>query len=233
MKNAVITGANRGLGFHTAKALAEKGYHVVITARSQAKADAAANELSTFGSVEGREMDVSGDQSVNAFFDWYFDTHGSLDVLVNNAGAIFERNGDGYLDPNKIPADVIAQAFNTNTLSVHRTIQRAMPVMNENGYGRIVNVSSGMGQLSDMGGGHTAYRLSKVAMNALTKIWQVEARGDVKVNSICPGWVKTDMGGENASRDIEEGISGIVWAATLDADGPSGGFFRDGERIDW
>jgi NAD(P)-dependent dehydrogenase (short-subunit alcohol dehydrogenase family) len=90
-----------------------------------------------------------------------------------------------------------------------------------------------MGALSDMGGGYPAYRVSKAALNALTRVFHAEARGNVKVNSVCPGWVRTDMGGGGASQSVEEGSAGIVWAATLPDDGPSGGFFRDGKSIDF
>ena len=108
-----------------------------------------------------------------------------------------------------------------------------VPKMNAAGYGRVVNVSSGMGGVADMGGGYTAYRASKAALNAITRVFAHEARGDVKVNAVCPGWVRTDMGGPNANRAIDEGIAGIVWAATLPADGPHNGFFRDGVAVDW
>jgi NAD(P)-dependent dehydrogenase (short-subunit alcohol dehydrogenase family) len=112
-------------------------------------------------------------------------------------------------------------------------IQHALPAMNSHGWGRIVNISSGMGQLSEMGGGSVAYRLSKTAMNAITRFANAEAKPNVKINSICPGWVRTDMGGASAPRTLEQGASGVVWAATLPDNGPSGGFFRDGKAIAW
>ena len=155
-------------------------------------------------------------------------------MLVNNAGAMFERTGDkwdvGVLD---VPADVVGTAYNTNTLGAYRMMLHALPMMNEAEYGRIVNVSSGMGAVGDMGGGYPAYRLSKAALNAASRVFAHEARGNVKVNCVCPGWVKTDMGGTGATRELDEGVSGIVWAATLPENGPSNGFFRDGEAIDW
>ena len=102
------------------------------------------------------------------------------------------------------------------------------------GYGRVVNVSSGMGSLSDMGGRSLGYKASKTALNALTRVLAGEVKGEgIKVNAVCPGWVRTDMGGPSASRSLEQGASGIVWAATLPEDGPSGGFFRDGKPLDW
>jgi NAD(P)-dependent dehydrogenase (short-subunit alcohol dehydrogenase family) len=225
---AVITGAGRGLGLETARGLAAKGYRVVITARTKT---AVARGLKGLGSEgDGRILDVQSDASVDAFFDWLMKTHGRIDVLVNNAGRLYDGYSDGLAasDPK-----TILEAIDNNALGALRTIRRALPVMNEAGYGRIVNVSSGMGQLSDMGGGSPAYRLSKVAMNAITRIAHAEAKGDVKVNSVCPGWVRTDMGGSSAPRSVEQGAAGILWAATLPKSGPSGGFYRDGKKIEW
>jgi len=155
-------------------------------------------------------------------------------VLVNNAGAFFE--GTQARDPVRafdVPAATVAAAFDANALGAYRTMQRAVPLMNAAGYGRVVNVSSGLGGLAEMGGGYPGYRASKAAMNAFTRIYHAAAGPNVKINSVCPGWVRTDMGGPNATRSIEEGIAGIVWAATLPDDGPSGGFFRDGKPIPW
>jgi NAD(P)-dependent dehydrogenase (short-subunit alcohol dehydrogenase family) len=226
---AVITGASRGLGLETARGLVARDHHVVLTARTQ---DAVSAGLAALGDPEadGRILDVADDASVAAFFDWLFDRRGRIDVLVNNAGRSFRGFGGGVAD---FDAATILEAVDNNALSAFRMIARALPEMNRLGYGRIVNVSSGMGQLSDMGGGAVAYRVSKTAMNAITRIAHAEAGKNVKVNSICPGWVRTDMGGQSATRSLEQGASGIIWAATLPPDGPSGGFFRDGKRIEW
>lgn len=225
---AVITGASKGLGLETARGLAAKGCHVILTARTD---KAAAHGLKALGSEgEGRALDPADDASVAAFFDWLLKAHGRIDVLVNNAGRLYDGFADG-LDSSDVKT--ILEAIDNNALSALRTIRRALPVMNEAGYGRIVNVSSGMGQLSDMNGGGLAYRLSKVSMNAITRIAHAEVQGDVKVNSVCPGWVRTDMGGAGAPRSLEEGVAGILWAATLPKSGPSGGFFRDGKKIEW
>ena len=226
---AVITGASRGLGLEVVRELAAKGFHVVLTARTQEAIDAGVAHLKG-AVVEGRILDAADDGSVAAFFDWLEGAHGRIDVLVNNAGRDYGGFSGSFED---WPAEEIAAAVDNNALSAYRMIVRAVPLMNAAGHGRIVNVSSGMGQLSEMGGGAIAYRISKTAMNAVTRIGHAEADGDVKVNSVCPGWVRTDMGGEAAPRSVEEGAAGIVWAATLPADGPSGGFFRDGEPIDW
>ena len=143
---------------------------------------------------------------------------------MNNAGII--ASGE--------EVDRLREAFETNTLGAYRTIQALARGMRERGYGRIVNVSSGMGQLSDMGGGNPAYRISKTALNAVTRIFANElADTGVLVNSVCPGWVKTDMGGAGAQLEVEEGVETIVWAATLPDGGPTGGFFRNKQPIPW
>ena len=234
---AVITGANRGLGFAAARALAQKNYHAILTARSQEKTDKAVNELKSEGlEVEGIVIDVADSKSVSSFFDWLEKTHGRLHVLVNNAGVLSIRGGSvnqAASNMHNTEAEVILSVFENNSLSAYRMIQKALPLMQKGDYGRIVNVSSGMGGLTEMGGGYPAYRISKAAMNAITRFVSQEVSGNIKINSVCPGWVKTDMGGSNASREIDEGVAGIVWAATLGDDGPNGGFFRDGKSILW
>jgi NAD(P)-dependent dehydrogenase (short-subunit alcohol dehydrogenase family) len=235
---SVITGGRRGLGFAASEKLARMGYQVVLTARDQAGADAAASKLSAEGlAVRARTLDVASDESDEQFFDWLDGEYGRLDVLVNNAGTIFENTkaGEGFEPPAvfKVKTAVLKRAFDNNALGAYRTLQRALPVMNANGYGRVVNVSSGAGGLTEMNGGVPAYRLSKVAMNAVTRVFHAAAGENVKVNSVCPGWVRTDMGGPEATRGVDEGVSGIIWAATLPSDGPSGGFFRDGKPIAW
>lgn len=221
MKTAVITGAYRGLGFATAEALAKKGYKVFLTARNIEAGKKAAQTLNAKGlNVEFRELDITSEKSIQSFCE----KMPQVDVLINNAG-IFDDKRDG--------ASVL-KSFTTNTLGAYLLIENILPKMIKNKFGRIVNISSGMGALTDMNGAYPAYRISKTALNAVTALLADENKGkNILINSVCPGWVRTEMGGENADRSIEEGIAGIVWAATLPDDGPTGGFFRDGERIDW
>ncbi|MCG8015843.1 MAG: SDR family oxidoreductase [Candidatus Thiodiazotropha sp. 'RUGA'] len=231
---AVVTGANRGLGFETSRQLAQLGRHVVLTARDEALGSAAAEQLLQEGlDVEFFPLDVSNSESISALASYLSDKYDDIDALVNNAG-IFpdpppsdERSSILNADP-----DSIQQGFMINTLAPLRLCQALIPHMH--GEGRIVNVSSGMGQLSDMNGCCPAYRLSKTALNAVTRILADELQQTrIKINSVCPGWVRTRMGGDEATLSVEDGVKGIVWAATLSDDGPSGGFFRQGEAIPW
>jgi NAD(P)-dependent dehydrogenase (short-subunit alcohol dehydrogenase family) len=227
MRVAVITGAAKGLGLETARQLSELGLRTVLTGRTDTALAAAAASIP---GAEWHALDVADDASVATFFDWLERSHGRLDVLVNNAGRIYGAHRRTLLDTD---AATVAEAIDNNALGALRMMQRALPMMGRHGYGRIVNVSSGMGALTDMGSGSVPYRVSKAALNALTILAAHEAPTGVKVNAVCPGWVRTDMGGPGASRDVASGASGIVWAATLPEDGPTGGFFRDGRPIAW
>jgi NAD(P)-dependent dehydrogenase (short-subunit alcohol dehydrogenase family) len=222
-----VTGANRGLGLETARRLGLEGYRVVLGARDAAKGEAAAAELRAAGiDASALELDVTApDVAALAALE--------ADVLVNNAGIIPESGlaSRSFFD---VPPDVVLGGFENNTLGAYRVTQAVVPGMRERGFGRVVNVSSGMGQLSDMNGGSPAYRLSKTALNALTRIVADEVEGEnILVNSVCPGWVRTDMGGPHARLSVEDGADTIVWAATLPDGGPTGGFFRKREAIPW
>lgn len=231
---AIVTGAYRGLGRETCRQLAGRGYTVILTARREPEGGAAARELQGAGlDVRFHPLDVTDEQSVRTLARFARDSFGRIDVLVNNAG-IFPAGTPGAGGDSAFDADLdgVRRGFETNTIGPLRLCQALIPLMQ--GKGRVVNVSSGMGQLSDMNGCCPGYRLSKTALNAVTRIFADELKDTgVKINSVCPGWVHTDMGGPEAPLDVEEGARGIVWAATLPDDGPSGGFFRHGERIDW
>ena len=231
---AVVTGAYRGLGRETCRQLAAAGYRVLLTARRETEGREAAEALQAQGLDVGfHPLDVADDASIRQLAETLSNDYGRLDVLVNNAGIFPAGNpasgGDSVFDAD---LDGIRRGFEINALAPLRLCQVLIPLME--GRGRVVNVSSGMGQLSDMNGCCPGYRLSKTAVNAVTRIFADELQNtDIKINSVCPGWVKTEMGGPEAPLSVEEGARGIVWAATLDDDGPSGGFFRHGEPIDW
>lgn len=235
-KVAIVTGASRGLGFATSEALARMGYKVIMAMRSPDKAQADINKLKMKDlDVTAMKLDTSNEKSIETFVNEFKREVGALDVLVNNAGIFIDDEDGGNSDVFKTKSSTITKTFATNTLGPFLLTQKLIPMMMGDGYGRVVNISSGMGQLSEMNTGYAAYRMSKTALNVVTKVFSEETKdkGDILVNSVCPGWVQTDMGGRSATRTIDQGIKGIVWAATLPKGGPTGGFFRDGERLDW
>ena len=231
---ALVTGAYRGLGLETCRQLSRAGYRVILTARDEQTGREAVERLNADGgTVSFFPLDVKDPKQISALADHVQAAFGRLDVLVNNAG-IFPDAPPDEAASSALRADpaTLLEGFETNTLGPFRLCQALIPLMN--GEGRIVNVSSGMGQLSEMNGCCPAYRVSKTALNALTRLFADELQQTgIKINSVCPGWVRTQMGGEQAPLSVEQGAEGIVWAATLPADGPSGGFFRHGEPIDW
>ncbi|HBS27741.1 MAG TPA: short-chain dehydrogenase [Gammaproteobacteria bacterium] len=233
-KIALVTGANRGLGLQACKVLAELNYHVLLTSRNKDKGIKAADDLRNQGfNVIFHPLDVTDADSIQVLAAFVQKQYSRLDALINNAG-IFPDAGKGQ-PSNSIfdtSLDTVRAGLETNTLGALAMAQTFIPMMRGNG--RVVNISSGMGQLSDMNGCCPGYRLSKTAINAVTRIFADELQGtNVKINSVCPGWVRTDMGGANADRPIEEGVGTIIWLATLPDDGPSGGFFRDKQLIPW
>ncbi len=238
-KTAVVTGANRGMGLATVQALAEKGYRVVLTARKKADAEQAAKRLVDDGLlVIPHQLDVTDEESIAALAAFVEKELGRCDVLVNNAGGVFETFDHDHPEQHaaalKATTQSLQDSFETNALGAFLVSKALLLLMQREGYGRIVNVSSRMGQLSTMAGGNVGYRASKAAMNAFTRVLAAETKGDgIKVNASSPGWVRTDMGGEDAARSIAEGIDTTVWLATLPDDGPTGGFFHDRKPIDW
>lgn len=234
---AIVTGANRGMGLEVSRQLAQQGYHVIMTARDAAKGAAALEELLAEDlDVNLRKVDVIRTEDCLSLAQYVQKEHKGCDVLVNNAAILPESGSDTTgrypSHPLRIPPSSIMEILNVNTLGALRMIQAFAPLLREDA--RIVNVSSSMGQLSNMGNAHLGYRMSKTALNTITTMFaNVLATKNIKVNSVDPGWVQTSMGGEQAPRTIKQGAASIVWAAALPPDGPTGGFFRDGERIDW
>ena len=225
---ALVSGGNRGIGLEIVRQLAERGLTVVLGSRDGEQGRAAAAGLS--GGVVVRQLDVADPESVDRLSHSVEEEFGRLDVLVNNAGITNDEGQRG------VDADLerVREALETNLLGAWRLCEAAIPFMRRIGYGRIVNISTGMAALEDMGGGSPGYRVSKTGLNALTRILASELCGSgILVNSVCPGWVQTDMGGSRAPRPVEEGAEGAVWAATLPNTGPTGGFFRDQRPVPW
>jgi NAD(P)-dependent dehydrogenase (short-subunit alcohol dehydrogenase family) len=234
-KTAVVTGANRGIGLEVSRQLAHRGFHVIMTARELKAGGLALKQLQAEKlPVELRKLDVNSSDDAQALARHLRETHRPVDVLVNNAGILPEASGSGARSSNplKVSPVTLMEIFNTNTLGAVRLIQALAPLMPKGG--RIVNVSSGMGALHDMGEGYLGYRLSKTALNAVTRVFAAELddRG-INVNSVCPGWVKTDLGGKQATRSVEKGAETIVWLAVAPDIADSGYFWRDKRKIEW
>jgi len=227
---ALITGANRGLGRETARQMLALGYRVIMTARDPGAGEKVAQELSGQGEVRFYPLDVTDPAQIDAIRDFVRQEYGRLDALVNNA-AILQDEGQSLLD---LSPELLRLTLETNSLAPLWLARAFLPLMLAQNYGRIVNVSSGMGRIGELNDYSPAYRLSKLLLNGITRILAEAVRGkNVLVNAVCPGWVRTDMGGPGASRSLEQGAKGIVWAATLPDGGPQGGFFRDGKPVAW
>ena len=227
-RTALVTGASRGIGLAVSKALARAGVRVVLTGRDPLATREAAEAIrAAGGDVTAIGLDVADQAEVAACAERLRGDGERVDVLVNNAG-VYE--GASLLST---PADVLRASFETNFWGAVWTCRAFVPAMIERGYGRVVNVSSGYGTFAEGLEGPAPYALSKAALNALTLRLAGEVRGDVKVNAACPGWVRTRMGGTGAPQSVEEGADTIVWLATLDREGPSGGLFRSRRRIEW
>jgi NAD(P)-dependent dehydrogenase (short-subunit alcohol dehydrogenase family) len=228
---ALVTGANRGIGLEVCRQLASRGFRVFLSARDDAKARAAAGKLEKVGKVEPLLLDVANAESIQLAAAEVKKRYGYLNVLINNAGI----NYDTWQTAEKADIDrTVRETITTNLLGPWRMCQAFLPLLRQSGAGRIVNVSSESGSLANMGAGPPAYQVTKAGLNALTRTLAGELRGArILVNAVCPGWVATDMGGAGAPRSVSEGAAGIVWAATLPDNGPTGGFFRDGKPLPW
>lgn len=226
---AIVTGANRGIGFEVVRQLSQNpDIQVLMAVRDTAKGHEAL-QVGGLSNVAVAALDVSDSDSIQAFCRQTAAQWGRADILINNAG-IFQDRTPGL----SAPVEAVLDTFRTNTFGPLMLMQSLIPLMRRYHYGRIVNVSSGLGALHDMGGGYLSYRASKTALNAITRILADEVQGKgILINAVCPGWVQTDMGGKGAPRSIEQGADTILWLATLPEDGPNGGFFRDRQAIEW
>lgn len=228
---AVVTGGNRGIGFEICRRLAGEGLKVVLTARDEGQARQSSEKLSRFGlDVVPGLLDVTDAAAISRLAGSIERDLGGVDVLINNAGVFLDRQHAGL----NLPLGTARQTLETNLLGPWALCQALVPMMKRHGYGRIVNVSSGLGAMSEMAGGYPAYRLSKLGLNGLTRVLADELRGtNVLVNAMCPGWVQTEMGGPNAPRPVAEAADTAIWLATLPDGGPTGKFFRDRRQIPW
>jgi NAD(P)-dependent dehydrogenase (short-subunit alcohol dehydrogenase family) len=227
---ALVTGANRGIGFEVCRQLASRGFAVLLTARDFAKAETAARKLGNIGAVEPLLLDVADAHSTKKAATEVASRYGYLDVLVNNAGINYDT---WETVENADINGIVMETITTNLLGPWRVCQAFLPLLRKSHAGRIVNVSSESGSLANMGAGPPAYQVTKAALNAMTRTFAGELRhAHILVNAVCPGWVASDMGGAGG-RPIADGAAGIVWAATLPGDSPTGGFFRDGKPLPW
>ena len=233
---ALVTGSNRGIGFEIAKQLAIKKIQVILTSRNSANGEAAVRKLARDGvkKVVAMELDVSNQVSVDSLLDEVEKAFGRLDILVNNAAILIDRED---IVASNAELEIVKATLETNLIGAWRMCRAFIPLMRKNGYGRIVNVSSGAGEFEYMatsGGYWPAYSLSKASLNALTVMLASELKGtNILINAVCPGWVRTDMGGSNATRSVEEGAATPVWLATLPDGGPTGYNFFDKKQINW
>jgi NAD(P)-dependent dehydrogenase (short-subunit alcohol dehydrogenase family) len=223
---ALVTGSSRGIGFEVAKQLAARDYRVIVTSRAQKSAEAAAAKIG--GDVFAHALDTSDAASIRELAAWINGEFAQLDVVVNNAGILLGQ-GMSILDT---PSETFEKTMRTNALGPLLVTQAVAKLLGRSKAARVVNVSSGAGQISSMTSYAPAYSISKAALNAIT-VMLANALPHARVNCVDPGWVRTDMGGRNATRSVEEGAETIVWLATLPQDGPTGGYFHDRRRIPW
>jgi len=229
-KIAVITGANRGMGLATTIELAKNNFHVIMVGKNLSSLENETELLKRQNlNVEYFLADVSITDDCHNLIHYVQTTYDQIDILINNAGIYVEE-----VNCTKTESHIFESTLNVNTKAPYILIKGFLPLMIKQNYGRIVNVSSQLGSIDGVSAHCLSYSVSKAALNILTKIFAEEVKTkNIKINSICPGWVKTDIGGKNAPRSIKEGIDGIIWAATLSEHGPSGGFYHDKKLIPW
>ena len=232
-KVALVSGGNRGLGLETCRQLAALEFQVYLGSRNL---DAGREAVDSIGDerVQAIKLDVNSQADVDAVAREIEYGPGHLDVLINNAGIMIDSNMGRSPDILDTDIDIIDKSLRTNTLAPIRLINTMLPLMERVNDARIVNVSSGMAQLSNMGGQYPGYRISKTALNAVTRIFAAELDpSKFRINSLCPGWVRTDMGGDNADLPVEEGVDTAIWLATSNHAKGTGGYYRNRKQIDW
>ena len=234
-RTAFVTGANKGIGFEVARQLAREGFRVFLGARDQEAGKAAAEKLNQEARKAGNEqvnflrIDIAKPESIQRAAEEFARQSDRLDALVNNAGILLDEDKDVLA----LSAEMFQTTLRTNTLGALLVAQAFLPFLRKSDNPRIVNVSSGGGQLADGADGWApAYCISKTALNGAT-VQLAAALPDFAVNSVCPGWVRTEMGGTNATRSIAEGASGIVWLAAEAPQRETGKFWRDRKVIPW
>lgn len=225
----LVTGGNRGIGLELCRQLSARGDTVILGSRRLDSGEAAAASVAGSGAIIAKQLDVTNADDSAAVAAWLDAEYGRLDVLINNAAINYDTH------QNVINADLaeVRDTFETNIFGAWAMIQAMLPLLRKGHSPRIVNVSSGAGELASMTGGTPAYSLSKLGLNGLTMMFASRLRGDgILVNAVCPGWVATDMGG-SGGRPVHLGARSVLYAVDLPDGGPTGGFFRDGKRIDW
>ena len=231
-KIALVTGANKGIGLEIVRQLAKAGFRVFLTARDRQRGEEASKTLQQDGmSVEFLQLDVADETSIDKLAKELPSQIDHLDVLVNNAGIYLDASNASVLE---VEPTLILQTLQTNTLGPLRLTQKLVPLLAQSNAGKVINVSSGGGQLTDMSDWAPAYSLSKTALNAVTGMMAAALRDKhIVVNSICPGWVRTDMGGSGASRSVQQGADTVTWLATEAPSDLTGKFLRDRKVIPW
>lgn len=230
-KTVLITGSTKGIGFETARQLAEKGFSVIISGRNQKAIDEALRKLKSVNEdTKSVLLDIGKTETHSNIVAEILEKTGRIDVLINNGGILIDENES----PLTISQEKLIKTLSVNTLGPINLAQLIIPIMKKQNFGRIINVSSGMGAFNEMESGYLAYRLSKTAMNAATKILSRETENfNIAVSAVCPGWVKTDMGGRSAPRSVEKGAETIVWLAEKETSEANGNFYRDKKIINW
>ena len=229
-KIALITGANRGIGLEIGKQLLANDFTVVFTMRNMATGRPIVNDIrKEYKKAWFHQLDVSEEQSIADVVTYFEETCERLDVLINNAAILLDKNHASV----QVSLQDMRETMETNLYGPMMITRAMIPFLKSGDDPRVINISSTMGQFSTMGAGYAAYRISKTALNALTVIQSRElAKDGINVNTMCPGWVKTEMGGPGATRSVDEGAETAVWLASS-GNIPSGKFFKDRKEIPW